>query len=611
MLWGLKYRWLAAVGLLWVLCGGAAAQVAIGDLHATANGQLSSVYAGDFGNLESNGHSLGFAGTGTITGDYYNPNFLSFSLLPYYGRSQDNSDSQSITNASGYSGTLHLFAGSHFPGFVSANQTWNSSGTFGIPDTAGLTTKNNNHGLNVGWSELIPDLPTVSISYGDNSGKSSLLGSDTATNFTTHNFNVGSTYTLAGFYLNGGFIHLNNDTDINGLENGESESTNGSSNQYRLSAQRGIPYNNSRFSLGLNRSSYSSDDSLGGQSYGTTDNATANLNIRFPRLPVNFTATYSDNLLGSFEQQLISSGEAPIASIVSPESHSLSLEASTYYNVLPRLVVGGYAERTEQYYAGQNFGLTQLGLNVNYNFFKKLKGLLFNAGLVESANQQGNTRIGAIGNVSYDRYFGKWEIGAFVRYDQDVETLLVMYTTSSFNYGASIKHEMKHDMRWVGIFNSTKSAFEQVPGDGNHAESFTTMVISPRVTVSGNFTKSSGMSILTATGLVATPVPASMLSPDNSIVYNGSSYGGSFAVNPVKHMVVSTSWSRALSNTVSPLLLSNNGSTNYYGLATYQYRKLLFSAGCTKFNQSISSSSTLPSMLTSYSFGISRWFKGF
>lgn len=599
------------MGLLWVLCGGAAAQVAIGDLHATANGQLSSVYAGDFGNLESNGHSLGFAGTGTITGDYYNPNFLSFSLLPYYGRSQDNSDSQSITNASGYSGTLHLFAGSHFPGFVSANQTWNSSGTFGIPDTAGLTTKNNNHGLNVGWSELIPDLPTVSISYGDNSGKSSLLGSDTATNFTTHNFNVGSTYTLAGFYLNGGFIHLNNDTDINGLENGESESTNGSSNQYRLSAQRGIPYNNSRFSLGLNRSSYSSDDSLGGQSYGTTDNATANLNIRFPRLPVNFTATYSDNLLGSFEQQLISSGQAPIASIVSPESHSLSLEASTYYNVLPRLVVGGYAERTEQYYAGQNFGLTQLGLNVNYNFFKKLKGLLFNAGLVESANQQGNTRIGAIGNVSYDRYFGKWEIGAFVRYDQDVETLLVMYTTSSFNYGASIKHEMKHDMRWVGIFNSTKSAFEQVPGDGNHAESFTTMVISPRVTVSGNFTKSSGMSILTATGLVATPVPASMVSPDNSIVYNGSSYGGSFAVNPVKHMVVSTSWSRALSNTVSPLLLSNNGSTNYYGLATYQYRKLLFSAGCTKFNQSISSSSTLPSMLTSYSFGISRWFKGF
>jgi hypothetical protein len=609
--WGLKYRWLAAVGLLWVLCGEVAGQIAIGDLHATANGQLSSVYAGDFGNLESNSHSLGFAGTGTITGNYYNPNFLSFSLLPYYGRSQDNSDSQSITDASGYTGTLHFFAGSHFPGFVSANQTWNSSGTFGIPDTAGLTTKNNNHGLNVGWSELIPDLPTVSISYGDNSGTSSLLGSDTATKFTTHNFNVGSTYTLAGFYLNGGFIHLNNDTDINGLENGEAESTNGSSNQYRLSAQRGIPYNNSRFSLGLNRSSYSSDDSLGGQSYGTTDNATANLNIRFPRLPVNFTATYSDNLLGSFEQQLISSGEAPIASIVSPESHSLSLEASTYYNVLPRLVVGGYAERTEQYYAGQNFGLTQLALNVNYNFFKKLKGLLFNAGLVESANQQGNTRIGVIGNVSYDRYFGKWEIGAFVRYDQDVETLLVMYTTSSFNYGASIKHEMKHDMRWVGIFNSTKSAFEQVPGDGNHAESFTTMVISPRVTVSGNFTKSNGISILTATGLVSTPVPASVLSPGNSILYNGSSYGGSFAVNPVKHMVISTSWSKALSNTVSPLLLSNNGSTNYYGLATYQYRKLLFSAGFTKFNQTISSSNTLPSMLTSYSFGISRWFKGF
>ncbi len=363
MPWGLKSCWVTEVALMGTLLLFAlpsTAQVAFGDLHATANGQLSTVYADEYGDLQTGQHSWGFAGTGTIAGNYYNPNFLSFSLLPYYGRSQDNSDSQSITNASGYTGTVNIFGGSHFPGFVNFNQTWNSSGTFGIPDVSGLTTRNNNHGLNVGWSLLLPSLPTLSIAYGDNSGTSSLLGSDTSTAFTTHSLNVGSTYNLAGFYLNGGFIHLTNDTNFNGLENGETETTDGSSNQYRLTAQRGIPYNNSRFSLGLTRSSFSSNDSTGGQNYGTTDNATANLNLRFPRVPVTLTATYTDNLLGSFEQQLISSGETPLASIVSPESHSLSLEASTFYTVLPRLVVGGYVDRTEQYFAGQSFGLTQV-----------------------------------------------------------------------------------------------------------------------------------------------------------------------------------------------------------------------------------------------------------
>ena len=613
MLWDSKFRWSFGLNLLLVLVlpNRTQAQVAFGDLHATANGQLSTLYSANFGNFETDEHSLGLAGRGTISGDYYNPNFLSFSLLPYYGRSQDNSDSQSITDASGYNGTIDIFKGSHFPGFVNFNQTWNNSGTFGIPGIAGLTTTNNGHAVNAGWSVLLPDFPTLSFMYGDTSGTSSLLGSDTSTTSTTRNFNVGSTYTLAGFYLNGAFIHLNTDTGINGLDNGESETTTGSSNQYRLTAQRPIPYNNSNLSMGFTRSSYSMDDSLGGQNDGTTDSANANLNLRFPKLPVTLTAIYTDNLLGSFEEQLINNGQTPLVSIASPESHSISLEASTFYNVLPRLVVGGYVDRTEQYFAGQTEGLTQVGLNVNYSFLRTLKGLTFNAGIVDSASQQGNTRIGFIGNASYNRYFGKWEINSFVLYNQDVQTLFVNYTTSTLNYGGSLKRQFNQNLRWVGVANIVHSMFEQTAGNTSHGESFSTMLIWRRASVSSTYTQSSGTSILTANGLVATPVPTQVISPGNSILFSGKSYGSSVSVYPVRNMTISTAWSKSLSNTVSPLLLSNNGSTNYYGLATYQYRKLLFSAGVTKFNQSISSSDTLPAMLTSYSFGVSRWFKGF
>jgi hypothetical protein len=67
------------------------------------------------------------------------------------------------------------------------------------------------------------------------------LGSDESTASSTKNFNVGSTYNIAGFYLTGGFIHLNTDVDISGLEDGESETARGSSNQYRFTSQGGFP----------------------------------------------------------------------------------------------------------------------------------------------------------------------------------------------------------------------------------------------------------------------------------------------------------------------------------------------------------------------------------
>jgi hypothetical protein len=610
----MRNRWLAGLALMMALASprGVEAQLAFGDLHATANGQLTSLYSDNYGNLgTSDAHSLGFAGRGVISGDYYNPNFLSFTLLPYYGRSQDNSDMQSVSDASGYTGTLNIFKGSHFPGVVTFEQTWNSTGTFGIPDITGLATKNNNHGLNVVWSALLPKLPTLTVGYGLTGGTSSLLGSDESTASSTKNFNVGSTYNIAGFYLTGGFIHLNTDVDISGLENGESETARGSSNQYRFNAQRAIPYRTSSASLSLSRTSYNDDDTLGGTNYGTTDTVNGNVNLSFPRAPVQVTTSYTDNLLGSIEQQLVSSGEVPLAGLNSPESRAVSVEASTFVNVLPRTLVGAYVSRTDQFFDGQNFGLTQAGVNVSYNFLHTLKGLMFYGGLVESATQAGNTRMGFIGNVSYNRYLGKWEVNSFLRYDQDVETLLVMYTTSTLNYGGSIKRELSHDVRWVAVANLVRSVFEQQAGNASHGESFTTMLIWSRASVSGIYTKSNGTSILTATGLVTSPVPAPVLGTGNSILYNGSNYGANVSVFPVKHMSISTAWSKSLSNTTSPSLLTNSGNTNYYGLATYEYRKLLFQAGFTKFNQSISTSGTPPSMLTSYSFGISRWFKGF
>jgi hypothetical protein len=623
VLWGMKNRFslrvgLSVVAMLAVLCGVAPAQVSWGDLHATADGRLQTIYTGEWGNLPgSDNHSLGFSGIGTIAGDYYNPNFLSFTAQPYYNRAQDNSDLQSITNASGYNGTVNLFRGSHFPGFVGVQQTWNQSGNFGVPGVAGLTTVNNSHGFNVGWSALLPGLPTLSVGFADGGGNSYLLGSSATTDSSSRNFNVSSSYVLGNYAMNGGFIHLINNVDVNGLENGETDTANLSSNQYHFNLQGPIPYRHSSMSVGFTRTSYDDEGSQSApdlsttnKTNGTTDTVTGNVSLMFPKAPVNVTTIYTDNLLGSLEQQLVSSGEVPLNSLNSPASRSLSVQASTYVNVLPRLLVGGYVVRTEEFYDGENYGLTQVGLTANYSFLQRLKGLTFYGGVTDAATQEGNSQVGFIGNVNYSRAFDGWRVEGYFRYNQNTQTLLAQYTISTLNWGGSLKREIKPGLTWQSVVNFTRGGFEQVSGNGNHSESFTTMLIGPKAAISGIYSNSSGVAILTSAGLVTTTLPTQVLGPE-SVLYTGKSYGANVSLYPIRHLLVSGAWSKAFANTSSPTLLSNSGNTNYYTMLGYEFRKLWFTAGATKFTQSISNSGTLPSMLTSYYFGIQRWFKGF
>ncbi len=46
----------------------------------TLNGTVSAGYNGDYGNLIPSDHSMTFGGTGTLSGFYYNPNFLSYTI---------------------------------------------------------------------------------------------------------------------------------------------------------------------------------------------------------------------------------------------------------------------------------------------------------------------------------------------------------------------------------------------------------------------------------------------------------------------------------------------------------------------------------------------------
>ena len=114
----------------------APAQVTVGDdISMNLNGQVAGGYSADYGNAMPSDHGLNFGGTASLSGSYYTPNFLSFSINPYYNQSRANSASQSISDSSGVTASAFLFSGSHFPGSVSYSKTYNSLGTFGAPES--------------------------------------------------------------------------------------------------------------------------------------------------------------------------------------------------------------------------------------------------------------------------------------------------------------------------------------------------------------------------------------------------------------------------------------------------------------------------------------------
>jgi hypothetical protein len=173
--WGKRFGWLAVLAVAPL----AVAQVQIGDnTKMNADGLFTVGYAGEYGNQTQSSHGLQFGASGDFSGYYYSPNFLNFNVNPYYNQSKADSDSQSLTNASGVAATANFFTGSHYPGSVSYRYDYNSTGTLGVPGAPNFTTVGNGQGLGVNWSALIPDWPTLSVSYQHGGGSGTLYGTD-------------------------------------------------------------------------------------------------------------------------------------------------------------------------------------------------------------------------------------------------------------------------------------------------------------------------------------------------------------------------------------------------------------------------------------------------
>jgi hypothetical protein len=593
----------------------ASAQMQIGEnTKLKAGGMLTAGYQGDYGNsaeIESD-HGLDFGFNGNISGSYYNPNFLSFTVTPYYNQSRTDSDFQSLTGASGVTGTVNLFTGSHFPGAITYHNDYNTTGTFGLAGEPNFTTHGHGDGFGIAWSALMPGLPTLSVGYSQGSGSGTVYGTTDQSGSSTKLFNLRSSYPIAGFHLTGFFDHNTLDAQYPAFLSGEQESvSNTSGHDFGFGANRALPINGSFYAT-YNRSE-ASTDYLGTvantTSYTTSTESTGATFHPTQKFAVYVNESYTDNLSGFLSQNLVNSTTVTTPFDLGSGSHSMQVGGGATYQFTNFLSTQGQATYYDQYYYNKSYTGTYLSGTVNYS--RRLWNMFsFSAGVVDSNNGQGANAVGFIGNLNYFHRIAGWETSGSFSYAQNVQSVLITYTTSSYNYTARVRRRLGYGWAWLAAYSGSETGITQVAGSDSRSQGYSTSLSSRRFTLTGNYTKSTGQSILTSAGLVAVPptpgVPASSL-----ILYNGDSYGGGLSTTPVRRLTISGTFSRALSSTLSDVANSRNNTEILNAQLQYHFRRIGMTAGYTMFTQGISASGLPPGTANSYFIGVSRWFDFF
>ncbi|HUO13548.1 MAG TPA: hypothetical protein VMX38_01070 [Verrucomicrobiae bacterium] len=606
------------LAMLMLLALPAAAQLQVGDnVRMSMGGTVGYEYSGSIDQGQSS-HGAGFTGNANLTGSYYSPNFLNFNVAPYYNRVQSNSIFGSLTNASGVNAGVNLFAGSHFPGSISYGRTYNSTGEFGIPGSdIGLASTGNNQNFGIGWSAVVPDWPTLSANYMVNNSDSSILGEEGSNTFNNRILTLLSSYKLDGWHFTGQFTHENTDSSFEDFTNPQEGVTHtaSSQNNFGATAQHSLPLMGS---FGVNFThvgyGYHYEDSSASSSSGGSNEVNANAAFHpTSKFGMSFTGTYNDSLLGSIPQAVLNTG-TPVVMTNLGSFQSVLAGGDFYYQLLKNLGVHADIDHEYQTFLGETYSATQFAGSVNFNFdHTLLKGLSFSLGVVDTAQQESNTGLGYVGTLNYNRKFSGWEIGGNFSYSQNVETALLIYTTSYYSYLGSVKRRISDNSQWLFGYSGSHSGITANSGTTSAAERAFTTIFYRTYNLNAFYTKSDGEAVFTATGLVpvTTGLPTQVLSGSNFTQYKSTGWGFGLGATPLRRLVVSVSFAKSDGSTVDPALSMYTNNTLITSMMQYRLRKIWVNGGYTRLTQNLGVEGSTPANVTSYYIGVSRWFNFF
>lgn len=603
--------------LILVLAARASAQVNAGETHLSLNGTLSAGYSDDYSNTLGSDHSVVGAGQADLSGFYFNPNFLSFDVQPFYNQSRLNSSYQSLTAASGVTASATIFGGSHFPGSVSYSTTYNSSGNFNVPGLTNFTTHGNNDTLAINWGVQLDHLPSIHFSFSTGDNTYSIYGADSRGTLRSNAFSVTTAYRVAGFSLNGGYQRIGLDAFTPAFLAGDlAQQSDTGSNAFFFGVGHDLPWHGAISATATRLDISTSFGDTSSTDKDTTSIDTLSGSISFapvPHLNLGGSTYYTDNLEGTLYNTLLTAGATVPQTELQSSSHDISLTGYANYDMpAEHMHVRAFAERQEQSLLGLSFAADSYDGTVTYS--NRLRGGSFNGVLgVTRTSIEGSQQstLGLISSVNYTHQVRGWAMAGGLSYNRDTQTVLIAYTSSGYNYNASLGRRIGRRSYWGAYGSGGKTMLTAQAGSANTSQSYSTSLSLPRFAISGSYSRSSGNALLTSTGLVSTPIPVTVLPSTAIVLYNGNSYSVGLGSSPIRGLTLSASYSRALSGTTSNAIISNNTNENFNGTLMYQFRKLNFEAGYSRLNQGFSVTGTPPSLEGSLFVGISRWFNFF
>jgi len=238
---------------------------------------------------------------------------------------------------------------------------------------------------------------------------------------------------------------------------------------------------------------------------------------------------------------------------------------------------------------------------------KLLDTFTFSGAVVDSSTAQGDNALGFIANVNAFHRLAGWQLSGNFSYAQNVQTLLVTYSTSYYNYSGNVRRRLANGLNWTAAFNGTHSGLSHYQDTTSHSEGYSTSLGTRTVTITGNYTNSTGISLLGIGGLVPINVTPGV---NDFVTFSGASWGGGVSVTPIRRLILSGAFNRAISNTNSNSMISHNNMEIFNAQLQYHVRRIGLQAGYTRFTQGISIVG-LPATTSAYFVGFTRWFDFF
>jgi hypothetical protein len=324
----IRVVWIGLAILLSVLT--ASAQLQVGDdVNLNLSGNLGFGYTDTFGNYNVSSHSQGVAGDAILTGYYFHPNFVSFDFRPYVDRTQSNSESQNSTRSTGFGGAVNFFGGSRFPGSVNYAKDFSHDSQLNIAGLPAVIGDSSSRNFGISWAALLPNWPQLRLTYGDSSNGSSIDGLSEDTSSSSRNLLLNSTYSIAGFNLQGNINHFSNHYSTSDVLLPIAVEGGGSSTNYAITGQHRLPWHGS-LGLGWGHSSYASDN---GSDWSTSYYSESALVSPRQWLSLSQNLNYTTNLSASLIQNLGAIGTTPVLLSFGTNSDSLYLSHTATFHV--------------------------------------------------------------------------------------------------------------------------------------------------------------------------------------------------------------------------------------------------------------------------------------